>query len=178
VFEYIAERGIMVNPEDHQRNVSFRTDTFISMFAGIYDSVVEIAGDKRASEILHSTGYTCGANFAQRLNSQWDLSSQNDDNFEEKLKKWCEFDSDVGWGRFDIDVSINRETGDFSGELSINECFIVDKKNKRPVCSFVKGYCEGVMETLLCTKVRLDCIACPLTNRFKSVCKFNIVLCD
>ena len=178
VFEYIAERGIMVNPEDHQRNVSFRTDTFISMFAGIYDSVVGIAGEERASEILHTTGYTCGQNFAQRLNSQWDLSSQNDDNFEEKLKKWCEFDSDVGWGKFDIDVSINRDTGDFSGELSINECFIVDKKNKRPVCSFVKGYCEGVMETLLCTKVRLDCVTCPLTNRFKSVCKFNIVLCD
>lgn len=34
VFEYDPERGIMINPEDRQRNVSFRTDTFINMMGG------------------------------------------------------------------------------------------------------------------------------------------------
>ena len=72
IFEYLPERGIMINTEDHQRNVSFRTDTFI---------------------------------------------------------------------------------GDFDGELTINECFID-------------------------VQVTLECINCPLKNRFKSICQFKIILAE
>lgn len=77
VFEYIPERGIMINPEDHQRNVSFRTDTFINMFGGIFDSVVGIAGVEKAKEIFHYSGYLSGQNFAQRLNSWWDADQKS-----------------------------------------------------------------------------------------------------
>lgn len=178
IFECIPERGIMINPEDHQRNVSFRTDTFISMFSGIYDGVVDIVGTERAASILFETGYTCGQSFAGRLNSQWELSSGSVMTITDKLKKWCEFDSDVGWGKFDIDVVINEDTGDFKATLSINECFIVDRKGKRPVCSFVKGYCAGVIEALLCAPVKLNCVTCPLSNRFKTACKFEVVLLE
>ena len=176
VFECIPERGIMINPEDHQRNVSFRTDTFINMFSGIYDGVVDIAGDARASEILFSTGYNCGQSFASRLNSQWELSSNGVTSIEDKLKKWCEFDSDVGWGKFDISVEIDEDAGYFKALLSINECFIVDRKGKRPVCGFVKGYCAGVMETLIGAPVTLTCTSCPMKSLFKSACKFEVTL--
>ena len=84
----------------------------------------------------------------------------------------------MGWGKFDIKVDVNEETGDFSGELSINECFIVDRKERKRICEFVRGYCEGVIETLLCIRVTLECIECPMKNRFKSVCKFRILLED
>ena len=178
VFECIPERGIMINPEDHQRNVSFRTDTFINMFSGIYDGVVDIVGSERATDILFSTGYNCGQAFASRLNSQWELSSGSVMSIADKLRKWCEFDSDVGWGKFDIEVQLNEETGDFKATLSINECFIVDKKGKRPVCGFVRGYCAGVMETLLCAPVHLLCTTCPLTNRFKSACRFEVTIAE
>lgn len=178
VFNYLPERGIMINPEDGQRNISFRTDTFISMFGGIYESVVDVSAQKHADEIFHKSGYISGQNFAERLNDQWAVSQSSPSSFEEKLSKWCEFDSNVGWGKFSINVNVNEETGDFSGELSISECFIVDKKGKRHICEFIKGYCEGVIETLLCVKVSLKCITCPIKNRFKSVCKFNIELAD
>ena len=176
VFECIPERGIMINPEDHQRNVSFRTDTFISMFSGIYDGVVDIVGDERATDILFSTGYNCGQAFASRLNSQWELSSGSVMGIADKLGKWCEFDSDVGWGKFDIAVAIDEEAGTFRAELSINECFIVDRKGKRPVCGFVRGYCAGVLETLVGAPVNLTCISCPLKSLFKSACKFEVTL--
>ena len=178
VFEYIASRGIMINPEDRQRNVSFRTDTFISMLGGIFDNVVTLAGLDKAKDIFHSTGYTAGRNFAQRLNSSWEFGEGGTASIASKLRKWCEFDSNVGWGKFDVNVTVDEETGDFEGELTINECFIVDRKERKQICEFIRGYCEGVIETLLCVNVRLECLECPMKNRFKSVCKFRILLVD
>ena len=178
VFEYIASRGVMINPEDHQRNISFRTDTFISMLGGIFDNVVELAGIDKAKSIFHETGYTSGRNFAQRLNSSWEFADNGNVSIEGKLRKWCEFDSNVGWGKFDVDVTVDAETGDFEGTLTINECFIVDRKSRKQICEFIRGYCEGVIETLLCVDVTLECIECPMKNRFRPICKFRILLRD
>lgn len=176
IFNYIPQRGIMINPEDQQRNVSFRTDTFIGMLGGIYDEVLSLSDEEHAEKTFKQAGYACGNAFAQRLNSHWDLAASGASLYEEKLKKWCEFDSDVGWGKFDIKVNVNEETGDFSGSLVISECFIVDNKNKRHICQFVKGYCEGVIETLLGIEVELVCRVCPLKNKFKTSCVFDILI--
>jgi predicted hydrocarbon binding protein len=176
VFEYIPERGIMINPEDRQRNVSFRADTLVNMFGGIYKSVTELAGEEKAADIFYQTGYASGQGFAQRLNSKWDLEQGNVRSFEDKLKKWCAFDSNVGWGKFDIDVNVDEENGELDGTLTINECFAVDRKKKIKVCEFVRGYCDGVIETLLGVEVKLECITCPLKSKFKSMCQFRITI--
>ena len=168
----------MINPEDQQRNVSFRTDTFISLMSSIFGEVSALSSEENARKIYHSAGYSSGQSFAQRLNSRWDLATESASLYNEKLKKWCEFDSDVGWGKFDIEVDINEETGDFKGKLSISECFIVDMKNKCHICEFVKGYSEGVIETLLGQNVSLICKTCPLVNRFKNSCVFEILIND
>lgn len=178
IFSYIPHRGIMINPEDQQRNVSFRTDTLIGMIGGIYDKIVDLSNDEAAQTALQKSGYACGQSFAQRLNSQWDLTVQSASLYEEKLAKWCQFDSEVGWGKFDIRIDVNEETGAFNGCLTINECFMVDLKNRRHVCQFVKGYCEGVIETLLGIKVSLVCKVCPMKNRFKTACVFDILIDD
>ena len=95
----------------------------------------------------------------------------------EKLQKWCEFDSCVGWGKFNIDIDIDEDNGTLSGTLSINECFMVDKKHKHPICSFIVGYCTGVIEALLGDmEIVLSCKTCPLKNKFKSECVFDIAL--
>ena len=177
-FDYIPHRGIMINPEDQQRNVSFRTDTFISLMSSIYKEVADLSDEEHAGLVFHKSGYSAGQSFAQRLNSRWDLAADSLSLYSEKLHKWCEFDSDVGWGKFDIDVDVNEETGDFHGTLTINECFIVDMKNKCRICEFVKGYCEGVIETLLGANVSLICRTCPLKNRFKTTCVFDIIIND
>lgn len=172
IFEYIPERGIMINPEDMQRNVSFRTDTLISMFSEIYQDMREKISDTEASEIFFKSGYSSGANFAKRLNDQWSNSYAN---FQDKLSKWCEFDSNVGWGRFSVNLDVDVDRGTLSGTLSINECFIIDKHSKCKICSFIRGYCNAVIE-VLCDgiDIELECQSCPMTNKFKSECVMSI----
>lgn len=176
VFEYIPERGIMVNPEDHQRNVSFRSDTLINLFGGIYQDVAKEVTPEAAERIFYNAGYKAGVNFARRLNDQWSLS---DADISGKLRKWCQFDSQVGWGKFKVDIDIDEEMGTLDGTLVISENFMVDKSSKCHTCSFVKGYCAAVMSVLIeGVDVELDCIGCPLKNRFKSECKFKIRMVD
>lgn len=177
VFEYIPDRGIMINPEDHQRNVSFRTDTLTNMMGGIYEKVVEITGNtETAEEIFFSSGYVSGKNFGDRINSQWEMGNTLAD-ISRKLNKWCQFDSAVGWGKFSVNISYDENADTLTGTLSINEAFIVDKGRKRKVCAFIRGYCTGVMETLLdSVKVELVCKACPLKSHFKNTCEFEIIV--
>ena len=177
VFEYIPDRGIMINPEDHQRNVSFRTDTLTNMMGGIFEKVVEISQDADAAEeIFFSSGYVSGKNFGERINNQWEMGYTIPD-ISRKLKKWCAFDSAVGWGKFSVDVEYDEASDSLTGTLSISEAFLVDKGKKRKICSFIRGYCTGVMETLLGdVKVELTCKACPLKSHFKNTCEFGITV--
>jgi predicted hydrocarbon binding protein len=174
VFEYIPSRGIMINPEDHQRNVSFRTDSLINMLGGIYEKVAEIADEKQAEEIFYNSGFTSGKNFAERINNQWDTGYTVED-MRQKLQKWCQFDSAVGWGHFSSEIEVDEEQDKLTGTIRINEPFIVDNTKKRKICGFIRGYCEGVVETLLNSiDVELTCKECPLQSKFRCACVFNI----
>ena len=176
VFEYNSERGIMINPADHQRNVSFRTDTFVNMMSGIFGKVKELVGEDEAENIFYDSGYSSGRNFAERINSQWDtgFSAQG---IQMKFDKWCAFDSAVGWGRFSAKVKFDEEQDTVSGTICINEAFIVDNKTKKKICAFIKGYCTGVVEIFLnSVAVELVCRECPLQSRLSTKCVFDFTL--
>lgn len=174
VFEYNPERGIMINPEDHQRNVSFRTDTFVNMMGAIFEKMEKITSKEEAENVFFESGYNSGKNFAERINNQWDTGYSIED-IKMKLKKWCKFDSAVGWGRFSAEVDVDEQQDTLTGTICINEAFIVDNKNKRKICSFIKGYCSGVIEILLNSlEVELVCRECPLKSKFKTKCVFDI----
>lgn len=176
VFEYNPDRGIMINMEDHQRNISFRSDTLINMMGGIFEKVVDVAGQDYAEKTFFSSGYVSGKNFADKITVLWD-TGYSEKELKKKLAKWCEFDSSVGWGRFSIDVDFNESEEGSIGTLSINEAILVDMREKRKICSFIKGYCTGVIENLLdSVNVELRCLECPLKSRFKSHCVFDIVV--
>ncbi len=172
-FEYKPSRGVMINPEDGERNVSFRTDTLINLLGGIFEKVAAISDAAAAEEIFYSSGYQSGKNFAERINNKWD-SERTVEGMRYKLKKWCEFDSEVGWGYFSAGIEIDEENDCLTGIVSINEAFIVDNKNKRKICSFIRGYCTGVVGTLLDCEVELTCRECPLKSKFKCTCKFDV----
>lgn len=174
IFEYIPDRGIMINPEDHQRNVSFRTDTLINMMGGIYEKVADIADQETAESIFFSSGYVSGKNFADRIDNQWNTGYSIDE-IAKKLNKWCLFDSAVGWGKFSTQIDFDEQSECLTGTLTINEAFIVDKAKKRKICGFIRGYCTGVIETLIgSVDVDLTCRECPLKNKFKCHCVFDI----
>ncbi len=174
VFRYDPKSGIMTNPADGQRNVSFRTDTFINMMGGIYEKVAGIGNDAAAQEIFFESGYASGKNFADRINSQWGDGFSVEE-MQKKIKKWCAFDSAVGWGKFDADIVFDEENDTFEGTLTITEAFIVDTKRKRKVCAFIRGYCTGVLDTLLGDlDVELTCRSCPLDKKISRKCVFDI----
>ncbi len=176
VFEYHSDRGVMFNPEDHQRNVSFRTDTFVNMMGGIFDSVKALVGEAETEAIFYNSGYTSGRNFAERINSQWDTGFNARD-IQLKFDKWCRFDSCVGWGKFSSDVVFDEQNDSIRGTICINEAFIVDNKNKRKICAFIRGYCTGVVEVLLeANDVTLTCRECPMKSRLGTRCVFDFEL--
>lgn len=169
VFDYDAETGSMFNPDDGMRNVSFRQDTFLTMMRTIYDKI----GRENAYDVFFECGKTCGRNFGKLLNDTWKKSRIS---FSEKLDKWCEFDSQVGWGKFVSNIELDEENGTLTGNLTIKDCFFVDDENQYEVCSYIKGYCTGVIEQLIRNQVKLTCTGkgCPMKNSFKSECVFNI----
>ncbi|MBQ7339399.1 MAG: toll/interleukin-1 receptor domain-containing protein [Clostridia bacterium] len=178
IFEYIPERGIMINPEDHQRNVSFRNDTLINLMGGIYEKVAGLVDETTAEDIFYSSGYAGGKNFGERIKNQWNFGYSLEE-IKKKLDKWCKFDSAVGWGKFTIELNYNEQEDSLTGTLSISEAFIVDKVNKRKICGFIRGYCTGVIQTLLDSpNVELKCKDCPLKSMFKNSCVFEFCIKD
>ncbi len=176
VFEYNSERGVMINPADHQRNVSFRTDTFVNMMGGIFEKVKTLVGEEEAANIFYESGYSSGKNFAERINSQWDVGFSAK-GVQMKFDKWCRFDSAVGWGKFSATVHFDEEKDTVNGTICINEAFIVDNKNKRKICAFIRGYCTGVVEILLnSADVELVCRECPMKSRLSTKCVFDFKL--
>lgn len=176
VFEYNAERGVMINPADHQRNVSFRTDTFVNMMGGIFARVKDLLGEEEAQQIFYESGYSSGKNFAERINNLWNTGF-NAKGIQMKFDKWCSFDSAVGWGKFSADIHFDEAQDTITGTICINEAFIVDNKNRRKICAFIKGYCTGVVEIFLnSADVELVCRECPLQSRLNTKCVFDFKL--
>ena len=70
---------------------------------------------------------------------------------------------------------IDEENDTFEGTLTITEAFIVDTKHPRKVCAFIRGYCTGVLNTLLNnSEVELTCRSCPLEKKFNCKCVFDV----
>ncbi len=174
VFDYDPMYGLMINPADGERNVSFRTDTFINMMGGIYEKVAAIGGEENARRIFFESGYESGKNFANRINSKWGNGFSINE-MKKKIQKWCAFDSVVGWGKFEADIQFDEENDTFGGTLAITEAFIVDTQHKRKVCEFIRGYCTGVLDTLLGDlDVELVCCSCRLEKKLSRKCIFEI----
>ena len=174
-FDYDHANGIMTNPEDHHRNVSFRVDTLIRLMAGIYDRVKGLSGEEEAEKIFFEVGCAGGKGFAERY-PQWE-SGFDLPSLQRNFDRWCRFDSAVGWGAFRATVEADEEKDTVFGTVSIKAPFLVDNENKRKICAFLRGYCAGVIGVLLRTKEpELSCGLCPLNRRMANTCEFHFLL--
>ncbi|MBL4760887.1 MAG: hypothetical protein JKY80_08580 [Mariprofundaceae bacterium] len=177
-FRYIKERGIIVNPEDGSRNVSYKVETLNNMLATIADKVAVHSSPDAALGILHESGYAGGKQFGQVMNEQWELEDAQM-TLEQKVSKWCEFDSEVGWGKFTNEMSVDEEEGDLHGQIVIHENFLCHKRKKNDsfICEYMQGYVEGVIEELLGgieVEVACDMNACPQLKPLKKKCLCGI----
>ena len=177
IFNYYPQKGIMRNRDDGARNVSFRVDTLINFLGGLYDKIATLANsDEVAWQTFEDIGRQRGESFA----SAFVRDVGGTEKGESLLKKWCRFDSQVGWGLFKIENRENPDTQNKEYTLSINLNFMIDKEtNRRFLCYFVRGYCKGVIEKLLGIRVTLECQNCKKSRddgrSFNDLCELKII---
>jgi len=123
-----------------------------------------------------------GASLAQKAN--W---PEDDKIFEgAKIQQWCEFDSDVGFGKFELDTKSTMSEGTEvkKAKIILRESFLTasvdtefqrksgnDEDNHR-YCSFMTGYIQGVLNKILKNQVEVTHKPLPereLENHFKEI---------
>jgi hypothetical protein len=161
--------GIMTNPLDHSRNVSFKAITFSTMLGDICSQVVasfipnkDAIGkpqdrklmEQKMGKILLSSGYSVGSKFgealSEKLNQETPPMSIHD-----KIKTWCQFDTIVGWGKFEDDLIVDETRFAVSGRVILKSNFLITDRIPEDfnLCGLMGGYISGVLEKLLGFKV-------------------------
>lgn len=168
IFRIEANRGALINPNDNSRNVSFKVETFHSLLSGLEKGIKKLEIDQKRKEtifgeLLKDAGKECGEKFGIALNKFWDPSKKNIKLFEEHLgeealiRKWCTFDSDVGFGRFVlVGDSVTISEGKFmGGQVILRESFLTPSNDtffkdagEHKYCNFILGYITGVMSKM------------------------------
>ena len=176
----LKEKGIILNEADNSRNMSCKVETINRMLSVAYSNTKELAGEEAAEKLLYDMGYDSGSAFGRVMYERWEME-KNEISFNEKLEKWCDFDSVVGWGRFKSSIVVNEDEGTLEGHLEIKDNFLCHNRKKTdvPICGFMKGYCDGVITELLGgLDVNIECDEgqCPLRNALRKVCKFSVTV--
>lgn len=180
IFTWESERGALINPNDGSRNVSFKVATFQGLLLGLEEGLAKLLHNQQIEgctddgaierrtrswlhDALHSAGQRCGAAFGDALSAGW--RQKRDLGIEARIRMWCEFDSDVGFGRF----SLNEKTIEIKGprltlcDIQLRESFLTPAKDTNfqdaedhRLCSLMTGYVQGVLSRILGYEVDVD----------------------
>lgn len=162
LFDLVKDRGLLFNQSDQTRNISLKVATLVNLLSQIYKNITERADDKNevAEEILRKAGYNCGLRFGTEMyeSIQRQRTTLTDS---EKVERWCEFDSDVGFGRFHNYLKFTHDKHKFEveGDISLSDNFLVVNQvsEESPhLCSFMTGYIQGVLERIFRTRFTVE----------------------
>jgi len=166
-FVWYKFRGMLINQSDGSRNIAFKVETFVNILSTIFKGIVEYLGPKEqlpvqdvseiAKSIIMEAGYQSGSRFGWTMHEIFQQESRPL-NLEEKIKKWCAFDSDVGFGMLDLAKEVEREQKETNGykyedlafSIQLSDNFLVFKQEASDVnlCCFMRGYIQGVLEKI------------------------------
>lgn len=166
IFLLETNRGALINPNDGSRNVSFKVDTFQRLLLGIEE---ELNDPKTFNILLNSAGKKCGSRFGETLVNKWATEMDSVLKIDQvRLQKWCEFDSDVGFGKFDLKLPILFDKEGFfeQADIILRESFltpstdtVLNEKifgNKHILCSFMTGYIKGVLNFIIDVDIEVE----------------------
>ena len=166
--------GELVNEGDFSRNISFKVDTFDSLLSYmrkyLEDSLPYLKEERIYEafiQTLERSGNESGLRFGQTLrNYVWLNYDQYSD--VEKVNKWCEFDSRVGWGRF-VPFDISGKELPISFEIRvINNPFAENRTEEdTDLCPFLSGYIHGVLTRILDRDERSITVSHELKDCFR-----------
>ncbi len=169
-FLYNEERGLLLNRADRTRNIAFKVETFYNLLTTIYKAIIKQLSDsvhgedaeltdeayngmpslKTARNVIMFAGLDSGKRFGRALFTQLQMEGVRMD-MKARINKWCEFDSDVGFGRFNADQIHIGDDNQIEGSIALKENFLTVGRNFKShnICCFMKGYIRGVLQELV-----------------------------
>lgn len=152
-FRLDLSTGIMTNPSDETRNVSFKAVTFGLLLGHICKELVLFSKAVTIHDMngtLQNSGYNAGSKFGETLSKELN-EKEPGLSAKDKINRWCWFDTDVGWGRFENEIRLGNTDTDIEGKVILRFNFLTTNRGREDLnlCSFMKGYIGGVLEKLL-----------------------------
>lgn len=173
VFIHETPRGTLINPNDKSRNVAFKVETFKRLLEGVQTGLETLLDEERENgklratnqdwltKTLRSAGRGCGEAFGVALNKTFS-NGRVGVGVQERIQKWADFDSDVGFGKFCFDELSIKIDGKrlVHCDVYLLESFLTAESEVRSgeaadhqYCEFMTGYIEGVLSNLLGTNM-------------------------
>ena len=153
VFEEINHRNVELNKDiiniekkvENIINFYKKKDNILKSLDNIKQEI-NIIGVSLDKGILFETGREAGLLFAKDV-LVTHYSKLVKITEKEKVDIWCQYDSDVGWGKFKNMLNDDIE----SGKVLIEECFLTYRMSGRKcikLCDWMKGYILGIFEAI------------------------------
>jgi len=175
LFDLYIKYGDMRN-SDKTRNIAFKIETFLLFLNKFYDMQSEdlaslpewqdkskrnIECQRKIDATLTEAGFQCGEAFGQTL-----FPPESTDSPADKIKKWCEFDKQAGFGKMEYTEGNNM--------LTIEKLFIRDQNitKHRDYTAFFTGYVTGVLYAIISPSTTL--IRCD-TDKESNITKYQII---
>jgi len=170
IFAVELKTGALINPKDLSRNVSFKVETFLEFLHGMEEGLG--AAPRQANQLaqqafrkgLIEAGRRCGQRFGkalveQRKERERSHGHSRRETIGEQISQWCEFDSDVGFGKFELARCSDDKMGFVECVISLNESFLspsndiswfnVESDPSHRFNGFLTGYVDGVLSEII-----------------------------
>jgi len=191
LFGLVEKEGRLINPDDNTPNVAFRTVTYVRGLESSYNAMKQAAlkqgmteaeADIEADNALLRTGQDAAGGeegfgeYASTLRQEKPGGRRLA--ISDAIRKWCEFDSKVGFGSFTATVLKGKK-----GQVQLTNNFLTSGRGKDVpnLCSFMTGYITSVLRSIYETEdVSVthdrteDCS--QFTQSDPPVCRFNYTI--
>ncbi len=148
---YKNEEGSLFNgfgdAKDITRNVLFSNQTINLIFRKMRDT------DLSNQNLLHDIGKSASERFAAEMvrDIQKQYSSKNIE-LTDWLLQWIEFDSDAGFGKFELEGDLNnwkeKKVILLKHSFLTEDCLDMESRKKNyGLCKFMTGYLEGIISS-------------------------------
>jgi len=153
LFGFLDTIGAMNNPDDNQRNIAFKVETYLNFLNEFYSTLNKhenINGYEIMIRALYNAGEQCGKKFGKSLVEL--LKHKKKFNAREyNIKEWCRFDTQAGFGLMKYTEKDRT--------LTVENLFIMNAETTegRDFTPFFTGYVIGVLGNLI-SKYELEAL--------------------
>lgn len=174
LYKFFERSGEMFNPDDENRNVAFKVETFLKFLNEFYKALEQkyqndVECKKMMNESLFTSGEQCGSAFGKALIEQWRLGENiyYDKNI---LEQWCAFDTQAGFGF----MFFMEDEETFEKFLTIKNLFILNSTvtDGQDYTAFFTGYVIGVIKKII-GKNKLNTLKMKIIDEHNNIDKIE-----